>query len=127
MRPIRSKILQLVLLGILLFGWVSTPGLNAKTALGEQNQLAETEPEIGTPPLAFVHVNVIPMDGEEVLTDQTALIHSGRITGLGPSDTTSIPEGATLIEGSGLFLLPGLTDAHVHLSSELAGERSIGL
>ena len=40
-----------------------------------------------TPATAFVHVNVVPMDREIVLRDQTVLVKEGRIVtlGLGPS------------------------------------------
>ena len=67
-------------------------------------------------PIAITHVNVVPMDTEQVLTDQTVLVVDQEILAMGPSDEVEIPTGATLIDGAGLYLLPGLTDMHVHLS-----------
>jgi len=57
---------------------------------------------------AFVHVSVVPMSSEVVLEDQTVLVADGRIRAVGPAATVDPPAGATLIDGRGRFLLPGL-------------------
>jgi len=41
---------------------------------------------------------------------------------VGPTTTTAIPRGATLLDGTGKFLIPGLADMHIHLTG--AGEPS---
>jgi hypothetical protein len=64
---------------------------------------------------AFVDVNVIPMDTERVLADQTVLVEGGRVTALGPANKVKVPAGATRIDGKGKYLLPGLTDCHTHI------------
>jgi hypothetical protein len=64
---------------------------------------------------AFVNVNVIPMDSASVLAGQTVVVQQGRITAIGPVSSTPIPGGATMIEGHGRYLMPGLADMHVHL------------
>ena len=67
-------------------------------------------------PVAFVHVNVLPMDGERVLADQTVLVEGGLIARIGPAAEVAVPAGATAIDGGGeRFLMPGLCDSHVHL------------
>jgi len=66
---------------------------------------------------AFVHANVVPMDRERVLADQTVVVENGRITQVGPSSGTLVPRGACKIEAKGKYLIPGLVDAHVHLQS----------
>ncbi|PYX40767.1 MAG: hypothetical protein DMG81_05245 [Acidobacteria bacterium] len=68
---------------------------------------------------AFLHVHVIPMDRERVLDDQTVLIQNGRIASIGPSRTARIPAQAQRIDATGKYLIPGLTDAHVHLYSQI--------
>lgn len=68
---------------------------------------------------AFLHVAVIPMDRERVLGDQTVVIEGDRIAQIGPSDTIKIPPHVRRIEGNGQYLIPGLTDAHVHLLSQI--------
>jgi imidazolonepropionase-like amidohydrolase len=66
--------------------------------------------------VAFVHVNVIPMDRDYVLADQTVLIAGERIREIGPAAKVLIEAGARRIDGSGAFLIPGLCDMHVHFS-----------
>jgi imidazolonepropionase-like amidohydrolase len=66
--------------------------------------------------VAFVGVNVVPMDAERVLTDQTVVIRDRRIAALGPRAETPVPRTAARIDGRGRYLLPGLSDMHAHLS-----------
>lgn len=69
--------------------------------------------DISTASTAFVHVNVIPMDSDRVLKDQTVVVEHGTITAIGTS--ISIPQNARIIDGRGeLFLSPGLADMHTH-------------
>ncbi len=83
---------------------------------------AQTEqhssPQFATADLAFVDVNVVPMDTRRVLRHQTVLIEGDRITALGPADGIEVPAGATIVEGNGRYLMPGLADMHVHLDRE---------
>jgi len=64
---------------------------------------------------AFVHVNVIPMDQERVLTDQTVIVQDGRIVAIGPAASTPVPDGATRIDAAGQYLIPALADMHMHM------------
>jgi imidazolonepropionase-like amidohydrolase len=68
--------------------------------------------------VAFVGVNVIPMDTERVLTDHTVVVRDGRIASIGPSASITIPADAERIDGKGRYLMPGLADFHVHLTSD---------
>jgi imidazolonepropionase-like amidohydrolase len=43
----------------------------------------------------------------------------GRIAAAGPASTTSIPAGVERVDASGLTLMPGLVDCHVHLAMKL--------
>ena len=68
-----------------------------------------------TPPAvtAFVGVNVLPMDSERVLANQTVIVKDGKIAAIGPG--LAVPAGATMIDGHGsAYLSPGLADMHVH-------------
>lgn len=64
---------------------------------------------------AFTHVNVVPMDRERVLPDQTVIVRDGRIAEIGPASGITVPEGSRRIDGRGRYLMPGLADMHVHL------------
>jgi imidazolonepropionase-like amidohydrolase len=67
---------------------------------------------------AFVHVNVLTMDREQVLGDQTVVVRGDRIHEIGPSGSVGVPTGATVIDGAGKFLMPGLCDMHTHFFDE---------
>jgi imidazolonepropionase-like amidohydrolase len=67
---------------------------------------------------AFTNVSVIPMDSERVLKNQTVIVRDGSIDRIGDSGKIKIPRGAQTIDGKGKFLIPGLTDMHVHLQSD---------
>jgi imidazolonepropionase-like amidohydrolase len=58
------------------------------------------------------------MDAERVLADHTVIVDGGLIAALGPSAELAPPPGATVIDGGGRYLLPGLFDTHVHLNEE---------
>jgi len=60
--------------------------------------------------LAFTNVQVF--DGEALQGPTTVLVEDGAISAIGAD--TAVPEGAEVIDGNGLTLLPGLIDAHVH-------------
>jgi imidazolonepropionase-like amidohydrolase len=64
--------------------------------------------------LAFVDVNVVPLDRERVLRSQTVLVERGRITALGPVAQVAVPAGAVRIDGRGQYLIPGFADMHNH-------------
>ena len=68
--------------------------------------------------IAFVDVNVVPMDEEHVLSHQTVIVEAGRITHIGAADQTELPEDAQVIDGTDSYLMPGLADMHVHASKE---------
>ena len=67
--------------------------------------------------LVFMHVNVVPMDRDGVFERQMVLVRNGRIVAIGSGETVDIPSQARRIEAAGRYLIPGLTDAHVHLLS----------
>jgi imidazolonepropionase-like amidohydrolase len=68
--------------------------------------------------IAFVNVNVVPMDSERILPAQTVIVRADRISEVGPADTIHVPEGALRIDGRGKYLMPGLVDMHVHQRGE---------
>jgi imidazolonepropionase-like amidohydrolase len=68
--------------------------------------------------VAFVNVNVIPMDRQRVLRNQTVIVRENTITTIGDSKQVKVPAGAQSIDGTGKFLIPGLMDMHVHLFSD---------
>jgi hypothetical protein len=63
---------------------------------------------------AITNVTVLTMRPEGVLPDHVVVVRDGLIAELGPKASTTIPPGATVIDGKGSYLMPGLVDMHVH-------------
>ena len=74
------------------------------------------QPATQTPPaIAFTNVTVIPMDRDRSLSDQTVVVRGDRIVAMGRSADTTVPDGATRIDGRGKFLMPGMAEMHAHI------------
>ncbi|HYN08943.1 MAG TPA: amidohydrolase family protein [Vicinamibacterales bacterium] len=78
--------------------------------------------EVGPPPagptaIVFKNVSLISMVEARVESDRTVVVRGERIVSIGTTDQIVVPPGATVIDGTGRFLMPGLTDAHVHLEA----------
>ena len=77
-----------------------------------------TELPLQAETVAFVDVNLVPMDSERFVPGQTVVVENGRIAQVGAAGEIEIPAGAQVIAGEGRFLMPGLTDMHVHVKEE---------
>ncbi len=71
--------------------------------------------------VAFLNVSVIPMDQERILHNQTVVVRNGIIAEVGDTKKVKVSKDAHRIDGTGKFLIPGLTDMHVHLMSDEDG------
>src|SRR5262249_41122718 len=67
------------------------------------------------PPVAFVDVNIVPMDRERIVEHQTVITEKGKISQIGSAGKISLPADAIRIDGRGFYLMPGLADMHFHL------------
>jgi imidazolonepropionase-like amidohydrolase len=65
-------------------------------------------------PLAITQVTVIDTTGGPSMADMTVIVTGDRITALGKAKEAAVPKDATVIDGKGKFLIPGLWDMHVH-------------
>ena len=64
--------------------------------------------------MAFTNVSVVPTDREAVLRDHTVVTSGDRVVAMGPASRVKAPAGATVVDGTGKFLLPGLAEMHGH-------------
>lgn len=62
----------------------------------------------------ITNVSVLDVEKMKLLNKQTVVIDKDRISNIGSSEKIKVPAGATVIDGTGKFLSPGLVDAHVH-------------
>lgn len=66
--------------------------------------------------VVITDVNVVEVRRGVIFPDQVVVIDKGRIVDVGPRKTTRYPRNApTIINGKGLYVIPGLWDMHVHL------------
>ena len=65
--------------------------------------------------VAIKNVTLIDGSGDAVKYNQDILIIKDRIAGIGQSNTLNIPENASIIEGTGKTVIPGLIMMHEHL------------
>jgi imidazolonepropionase-like amidohydrolase len=65
--------------------------------------------------IVFKSVNVIPMDKETVLRNQTVLVKNGRITAIGDDARVKADKGALIVDAKGKYLTPGWSEMHAHV------------
>jgi imidazolonepropionase-like amidohydrolase len=70
--------------------------------------------------LVITHVTVIDATGADPRPDVTVIVADEKIQVIAPSRTVQPPRNAQVIDATGKFLIPGLTDFHLHLTG--AGE-----
>ena len=58
-------------------------------------------------------INVVPMDSERVLIDQTVIVKDGKVHAIGRKLKYS--KDAFVIDGKGKYLMPGLGEMHAHV------------
>lgn len=68
--------------------------------------------------IAITDVRVIDVARGRATGEVTVLVSGDRISGVGPSTEIPVPGTATVVDGKGKFLIPGLWDMHVHTSTD---------
>jgi imidazolonepropionase-like amidohydrolase len=93
-----------------LFAFVVTLGLLmlAELTMGQQQSGA----------VAIHAGHVLDVKTGKTLTDQTILIEGGKIVSVQAAATANVPAGAARIELPNATVLPGLIDAHTHLTMD---------
>jgi hypothetical protein len=72
-------------------------------------------------PLLIQDVNLISMASDSIHFEVDVVISNGKIAGIGKDLSATLKnEQVKIIDGKGKFLLPGLTDAHVHIANSNA-------
>lgn len=68
------------------------------------------------PPLLLTHVGLIDGTGSAVQSDMTVAITGKTITAVYKTGSRPVPKGATVRNLAGKYVIPGLIDAHVHIT-----------
>ncbi|MBX0332345.1 amidohydrolase family protein [Pontibacter sp. HSC-14F20] len=83
--------------------------LNLYPALAQQ-PISSRDREV-----VFRSVNIIPMDKEQVIEDQTVVVKDGKITAIGSPGKVKHSKNAHIVDGTGKYLMPGLAEMHAHV------------
>src|SRR5690606_29124792 len=62
----------------------------------------------------ITNVSILDVENQKLIANQTVTITNDVISNIQSSKKVKIPENASVIDGTGKFLIPGLTDAHIH-------------
>ncbi len=62
----------------------------------------------------ITNVAIADVEKKKLIPNQTVVIANDLIVNIQPSTKIKNPASATVIDGTGKYLLPGLTDAHIH-------------
>ncbi|HYO11840.1 MAG TPA: amidohydrolase family protein [Thermoanaerobaculia bacterium] len=84
--------------------------------VGCGGRLPQPDSPAGAPALLVRDVTLIDGTGAPPRQHASVLVRSGIIQEIGDAASLQVPRGAQVVEGRGRFLIPGLWDAHVHLS-----------
>ena len=78
-------------------------------------------PAAGLPPATVIHAGtLLDRPGRPPRRQASIIVRAGRIEAV-RDGYAAVPQGGTLIDLSDRFVLPGLIDSHVHLTSDRAG------
>ncbi len=106
---------------------LAVPTVACDVAPRSQAAPADPAPATAAGAIAFVDVNVLPMHDDVVLANYTVIVEGERIARVGPAVAVEVPEGATVIDGSGMWLIPGLGEMHAHVPAGDAAEQVLFL
>lgn len=62
----------------------------------------------------ITNVSIADVENKKLIPGQTIVIDSNKITMVGVSKKITPKPGATIIDGTGKYIIPGLVDSHVH-------------
>lgn len=68
-----------------------------------------------TQTVVILNVNVLDVKTGEIISEQSIFIENGIISSMQAASEATVPENAQVFEGEGMYVMPGLIDAHFHL------------
>ncbi|WP_263410451.1 amidohydrolase family protein [Terriglobus tenax] len=86
----------------------------AKNSLEALAALTAKAKQAAPKDLVVNHVTLIDGTGKPAVRDATVYVREGKIAGISSAAKPLIPVGATVLDGTGKYLIPGLWDMHAH-------------
>ncbi len=91
--------------------------INQQVERSRAATLAKKLTQIPKGDVAIEDVSVFDSINAKILPHQTVIVSGNKIRSVGPASTTKPASDATIIDGRGKTLLPGLWDMHAHVGS----------
>src|SRR5690606_5663691 len=82
----------------------------------------QTEADPSSSYTIFVGATLIDGGGAPPMENAFMLIQDGRITAIGSGGKIEAPEGATVVDVSGKFIMPGIINGHGHVGEVIGIE-----
>lgn len=82
---------------------------------------------VNAPIVAITNVMVVDGTGAPARRGQTVVLQDGRIGAVGATGSVAVPAGATVIDGAGHTVIPGIVGLHDHLYYTATGGRLVQL
>lgn len=108
----RTGLLTLATIALLPYITANGQLISKKESVAIDNILTESSGQFKPKTYIIQNVNILTMKDSKLITNQSVLIDNGIIQEIG---TDIQNPKAAIIDGTGKFLMPGLTDMHVHL------------
>ena len=70
--------------------------------------------QVATAQVLIKNITVIDVENKKLITGYNVLAQNGKIISVDNKKTFKLPDATTVIDGTGKYLVPGFTDAHVH-------------
>ena len=86
----------------------------AADVMAELGAIGRTLPGRQTGLLALTGATLIDGTGRPAIANATIVLNDGRIVAAGPGTSMIIPNGATRVDVTGTYIVPGLWDMHAH-------------
>ena len=100
-------------LNLLFISAFTSQAQKAQTLLPAAEEGATLSPNTKT---FITNVTLIDVEKQKLIANATVGFTGSSITSVSIKSKTPLPADAAIIDGTGKFLIPGLTDAHVHFS-----------
>lgn len=81
-------------------------------------KLAKNLPHHPAGPVVVQDVALFDSENARIVPHQTVIVAGNKIVSVGAADKAKVPANATVIDGRGKTLLPGLWDMHAHVSAD---------
>lgn len=112
-----SRFLTALVVGLILVG-------NTACAGPQEDSSPAAEDGQGGDVQAFVGATILDGTRGAPLEDGVLLVRAGVVESIGPSGSISIPEGASIVDLGGRWLLPGFINAHGHVTGARAASQA---